>query len=281
LRKILVFSDLDGSLLDHDTYGMDEARKTAQDLRKSGAALILTSSKTGAEIEGYVTNLGLADPFIAEGGGVLFCPAGLFPDAPDGSREEGGYSVQTLGPPVEALREAFLEMRRALALPLRAYFEMDDAELQRLTSLPAGRIPRMRDRRASVPFIRTGGTAAEDLAPVREWAGSKGLRYARGGRFHHLTGSFDKGTAAARLADMYRRKTGGVLTIGIGDGPNDLPLLRWADRAVAIPAKEGLRPELAAVPGVRVAPVPGPAGWKAGVEDLFRELNLEPLLSGS
>lgn len=272
--KILLFSDLDGSLLDHDTYGFDEARDTVAALQAGGVAIIINSSKTDAEIRGYVSALGLSEPFICEGGGLLFCPAGLFPYAPEASWQEGGYQVHLLGRGVEELRTAFFAMREAVGLPLRALFEMDDRELRQLTGLPGEKIPLMRLRRASVPFISGGEGEAGELPAVREWIEAHGFRYAVGGRFHHLTGPSDKGTAAARLAEMYRQAFSGVLTVAVGDGLNDLPLLRWADHAIAIPSKRGLLPQLAGVPRVRLAPAPGPAGWRTAVGDLFHELKV-------
>ncbi|MFQ5895360.1 MAG: HAD hydrolase family protein [Nitrospinota bacterium] len=273
--RYLLFTDLDGALLDHEHYDLEAARTTVDALRGRGVALICNSSKTDAEIRGYVEELGLPDPFIAEGGSLLFCPREYFPFRPEGSREEGEYWVQLLGRPLEELARAFFEMREALGLPLRAAFEMSDGELQEATDLPLERIPLMRARRASVPFLCPGPGGEGELAPARQWALARGLRYARGSRFHILTGPSDKGEAAALLARMYLRVFPRVVTVGVGDNLNDLPLLREVDHPIAIPTKSGVRPELAAVAGVRLAPAPGPAGWKAAIEALFRDLGQE------
>ena len=66
---LLVFSDLDGTLLDHQSYSFQGAEKALQRLLHHSIPLILTSSKTRAELETLREKLGLHTPFIAENGG--------------------------------------------------------------------------------------------------------------------------------------------------------------------------------------------------------------------
>lgn len=48
---MVVFSDLDGALLDHETYEFDAARPALDRLRRDGVPLVLCTSKTRAEVE--------------------------------------------------------------------------------------------------------------------------------------------------------------------------------------------------------------------------------------
>jgi ribonucleotide monophosphatase NagD (HAD superfamily) len=45
----LVFTDLDGTLLDHDTYDWTPARDALDRLTRAGIPVVFTSSKTAAE----------------------------------------------------------------------------------------------------------------------------------------------------------------------------------------------------------------------------------------
>ena len=63
---LIVFSDLDGSLLDHDTYDWAPARPALEALRESGIPLVLVSSKTLAELDDYRRQLDLRHPVVAE-----------------------------------------------------------------------------------------------------------------------------------------------------------------------------------------------------------------------
>jgi len=74
--NILVFTDLDGSLLNHDDYSFEEARPALDRLRKAKIPLIFVTSKTCREVEPLQNRLGLREPFIVENGGGIFVPRG-------------------------------------------------------------------------------------------------------------------------------------------------------------------------------------------------------------
>src|SRR4030042_1090542 len=77
--RILVFTDLDGTLLDHRNYSFEPARPALRLLRESGIPLIICTSKTRAEVEEIRAALGNTDPFVVENGGAVFVPEGDLP----------------------------------------------------------------------------------------------------------------------------------------------------------------------------------------------------------
>lgn len=48
--RTLVFTDLDGTLLDHETYSFEAARTTLERLEKLSVPVVFNSSKTAAEL---------------------------------------------------------------------------------------------------------------------------------------------------------------------------------------------------------------------------------------
>lgn len=69
MPRLLVFSDLDGTLLDHTTYSYAPARPALAALRARDALLILASSKTAAEMLPLHQELDLGEaPMIVENG---------------------------------------------------------------------------------------------------------------------------------------------------------------------------------------------------------------------
>ena len=75
-----MFTDLDGTLLDHDTYGFEPALPALAMLAQKNIPVILNSSKTLVEILKIRSALGNCHPFIAENGSVVAVPEQTFPD---------------------------------------------------------------------------------------------------------------------------------------------------------------------------------------------------------
>ena len=78
---LLVFTDLDGTLLDHHSYSWAPARPALASLHERGDAVMLVSSKTLAEISTFRRELGLPHPVVAENGAVIDVPDGYFAGA--------------------------------------------------------------------------------------------------------------------------------------------------------------------------------------------------------
>lgn len=78
MNRFVVFTDLDGTLLDHHTYSFIPAAPAIERLRRNDVPLILTSSKTMAEILELRTLLSNHHPLIAENGSLLAIPENYF-----------------------------------------------------------------------------------------------------------------------------------------------------------------------------------------------------------
>ncbi|MEP5979763.1 MAG: HAD-IIB family hydrolase, partial [Marinobacter alexandrii] len=76
--KLLIISDLDGTLLNHENYRWDDAAPALKRLDQSGIPLILNSSKTAPEIRKVRQELGNGAPFIVENGAAVVIPADTF-----------------------------------------------------------------------------------------------------------------------------------------------------------------------------------------------------------
>src|SRR3989339_344329 len=99
MPELIVFTDLDGTLLDHDTYAYDEARPGLDRLAAEGVPLVLVSSKTRPEIEELRARLGNRHPFVPENGGAIFIPRDCGLDIPPEAKAMGDYRVILLGRP--------------------------------------------------------------------------------------------------------------------------------------------------------------------------------------
>ena len=68
---IIVFTDLDGTLLHRDTFQFDTIKNYIKSLINKGVIIIPNSSKTEMEIEKFNEELGVNLPFISENGASI------------------------------------------------------------------------------------------------------------------------------------------------------------------------------------------------------------------
>ena len=248
---IVVFSDLDGTLLDHQEYSWDPALPALNLLHDLGAGLVLATSKTAAEVCGLRDAIGFPDwPAIVENGGGLL--AGGQTDTADA--------------------EVYLQIRAILAdLPpgFRGFGDMTTPEISRLTGLPPAQAALARDRRFSEPGLWSG--TEQDLQTFLHAASRAGLTAHHGGRF--LTLSMG-GTKADRMDEIITTCKP-AHTIALGDAPNDLEMLQKADFGVIV--NNPSAPAIPPLPGeargrIRRTEKQGPEGWAQAVMALLTEL---------
>ena len=268
MPQLIVFTDLDGTLLDAETYTFDVAREALDALKARGVPLVLVSSKTRAEIELIRICLNNADPFVTENGGGVYIPKGYFDFPLEGAVLRGPYQVLELGLPYAALRLALKEIAHALGCRIRGFGDMPTEEVAERTGLPPSDAQLAKQREYDEPFILESATPPVD--DIRRKAEARGLRCTSGGRFYHLIGQSDKGLACRHLANFYRRRYGAVTTVAIGDSLNDLSMLAVADRPMLVQRTDGAHdpavtfPTLVRVPGI------GPVGWNRALLDLLQ-----------
>jgi mannosyl-3-phosphoglycerate phosphatase len=252
VRRIL-FSDLDGALLDPETYCYDPALPAVQALRDRGVPLVLCSGKTRAEMEHWRARLNNDAPFIVENGGAIYIPRGYFPFRPENAQARDGYDVIEFGVAyhelVESLRIASLESDCRTA----GFHDMSVAEICLRTAVTVRQAELAKRREYDEPFDIIGSSAGRLLSAIK----ALGKTWTRGERFYHIHGGNDIGLAARRLAGLFARAYGPVLTIGVGNRNRDANLLGSADERVT----------------VRSA---GPRGWREAVEDL---VSAEPAIT--
>jgi mannosyl-3-phosphoglycerate phosphatase len=264
IMKRIIFTDLDGTLLHPKSYSFQEAMPALESIREQGIPLVLCSSKTRPELEVYRKRLRNSDPFISENGGALYTPAGYFSFF-TGSVLPEGYIVSAFGKPYQDIRKEFVRLRESLHVPVRGFGDMTVEEISSLTGLTREEAALARRREFDEPFIFEQGVDERFL----EAAAERGLRWTRG-RFYHLMGDHDKGRAVRLLKQWYERKHGTLITIGLGDGLNDLPLLTEVDHPILVQKEDGsFEPELE-IPGLIRAQGIGPSGWNRAVLELLK-----------
>lgn len=264
-KQLLVFSDLDGTLLDHDTYEWQAASPALDALKRCDTPLLLVSSKTLAELEVYRAQLDLRHPVVAENGAAIQVPAGYF----------GGELAPLPGTKTRSeLQSAYESVKREFSFQCEAFYELGVAGIIRETGLTDQQAVLANERTASEPVLWLDSDArASEFADLMR---ARGLRCIRGGRFMHLMGETDKAAAVKHLLAAYARKWPDrqLLSVSLGDGPNDLGMLASTDIAVIIPGKHPHPMDLESQNSVLRPTLVGPSGWNEAMLSVLAEYQL-------
>ena len=269
--KLVVFTDLDGTLLDAATYRYDPAHPALDRLREAAVPLVICTSKTRAEVEPLRKELDNRYPFIVENGGALYIPQGYFKAPPPGAIERGGYHVIEFGVPYSRLREAIRRTEEQVGVSLIGFGDMTIEEIMKATGLAQTEAERARQREYDEPFRIEG--ADVPLSKLQEATAQLGLAVVAGGRLFHLIGGTDKGRACRVLIELYRKEWGKVVTAGIGDSLNDLAMLEVVDRPFLVERPGGGYVDGVTIKGLTRLEGIGPAGWQTGVQQFLQEMS--------
>jgi len=264
---IIIFTDLDGTLLDSERYSYEPALEALKEISVHHIPLVIVSSKTKKEIEFIRNDLENDHPFVSENGGGIFIPDGYFPFPVDCSGLTERYLVIESGIPYTRLTEFFDGIAREHALPVRGFHSLSLEEISGITGLSINLSAMAKEREYDEPFLFNGDHAQWKM--LEKLTESEGFTLTRGGKFNHLSGTHNKGTAVRTLITLYRRLHPEALIAGLGDAANDLPFLRMVDYPVLLPKADGTYEPGVDISKLHRASQPGPAGWSRAVLELI------------
>ncbi len=271
MAKIIIITDLDGTLLHPKTYSFEAARPALDLIKERKIPLILCSSKTKAEIEVYRKRLNNKHPFISENGGGIFIPDGYFPFPIDAEIKDG-YRIIVLGKPYSEIRNAFIEIRQRLGIKAKGFGDMTAEEIAVLANLPLTEAALAKERDFDEPFIfEVDANNESKIEGFLKAIEDSGLHWTQG-RFYHILGDNDKGKAVKILKGFYEKAYGRIATIGLGNMFNDLPLLKEVDYPVLVQNEGGSYDERVNLPNLIRADGIGPEGWNKAVLRLINEI---------
>ncbi len=260
----IIFTDLDGTLLDSRTYSWSAARPALNCLKRLGIPVVIATSKTRAEVEYWRTQLELEDPFIVENGGAIYIPRGYFKTRVAGAIRRNGYEILEFGASYPDLVADLTAAAKTSGCVAYGFHDMNLAEVAVRTRLPLQQACLAMQREYDEPFEILSTGTYRLLGEIE----ARGRHWTRGNRFYHINGGHDKSEAVRKLIAVYNATFGGVFSIGIGDSHNDARFLGAVDCSVLIrsPFTPGMRHVL---PEAFVSSTPGPEGWNEVVMQLI------------
>lgn len=230
---VVVFSDVDGVLCDPHDPAYTKAARALSSLNGAPVSLVLCSSKTRAEIESVQQALGLHHPFVCEGGGAAFVPAGYFDFEVPHARDIAGYQAVEFGRPHAEIAQTLRRTAARLRVDIVAFSDMSVDEVARdchLSLLQArlAKLPEygerfcVRDRRAAAR-----GRLIDALEAAH-------LRCRSGTQFDYVGAPVENSLGVSLLRTLFRRAHGAHVTVGLADATADDNVLHLVDRQVMV-----------------------------------------------
>lgn len=259
--SLLFFSDLDGTLLDHETYSHQPADEALSALRAHNIPLILASSKTAMEIEPLRHELGFqhCEAIVENGAGLLLV----------GEQDKWSNEVY----------QRILDKLTSLPLFYRSHFtgfsQWDAEEISQMTGLTLADANLAKQRQFSEPGLWSGGDI--ELAEFCSLLENEGINAQQGGRFVTLSFGSQKVDQMQRIIAQYRASGGDPFCVALGDAPNDIAMLEAADLGVIIPnpSHSGINELIGETTGKIIrARFSGPEGWNEAVLNVLRHADI-------
>lgn len=272
MKKVIIYTDLDGTLLDYITYSFEKALPALQLVRERDIPLIICSSKTAKEVILYREKLKNKHPFISENGGGIFIPKNYFKSkiqSASGEQEskiieEGNYLVIRLGAAYADLRKTLEELRKE-GFSMRGFGDMTVQEIADTAHLDRAEAELAKERDFDEPFTFEG--TEEETRRLFEAITARGF-YCTKGEFFHLLGNTDKGKAVSVLMNLYTKEFGEMTTVALGDSPNDIPMLELVDYPIIVQRPNKTYAISENIPNLRRIDGIGSAGWNKAIFEL-------------
>jgi len=253
--SIFIFTDLDASLIQRDTFRFDEIKGYIKSLISKGIYIIPNTSKTEIEINEFNKELGLNLPYISENGSSI---NGLnlinknFPNQINLSRDK------------DDIFKIFKKIvPENLKVKCRLIFKMEKKVQSEIFGLSGKKLKDALNRNYSIPFIFSGNL--DQRRQLNEIVNKGGLTLHEGGRVINICDNVSKVKSMNKIIKMVKKTEDNVKIIGVGDNYNDLDMLKNSDIACLV-FNDQFTMEPININNCIVSKNPAPIGWQEVVK---------------
>ena len=250
--KILIFTDLDGSLLNRENFEFGSIKNFLKELLSNDIFIIPNSSKTAKEIVNFNDELEERLPFIAENGSSIHdlnLINSNFPEKIILSRD------------ISELLEIFNnKVPNNLRLKCKFLKDLSKKEQLNILGLPTDKIKYAIKRDYTVPFKFEGDKNQREK--LQKCIQSSGLTLQEGGRVINLCDKVSKSKAMKNVVKVFQKvEKDKLITIAVGDNFNDLDMLRNSDFPCLV-FNDKFTLEKININNCIVSKKPAPEGWE-------------------
>ena len=249
-NSIIIFTDLDGTLLNRDTFKFDSIKDYLKKLHSKGIKIIPNSSKTEKEILEFNQELGLDLPYISENGSVI---KGMnlinsnFPNEIILSRDKD-----------ELLKIFEKTVSENLKEKCGHILDMSKKRQVEIFGLTNNKLKNATKRKYSIPMLFKGNKFEKnELVKLLK---TKSLTFQDGGRVQNLCDNVNKVKAMNKVLKIFKKIQDNTKVIGVGDNYNDLEMLRNCDIPCLV-FNDQFKEDQINIENLIFSNQPAPEGW--------------------
>ena len=254
--KILIFTDLDGTLLDRDNFKFDKVINYVRELIQKDIHIIPNSSKTLGEINNFNRELDEDLPFIVENGAAIYklnLINSSFPEKISLSRETSEISK-------------IFEKKVSIKFRSKCRFinKLSIDKQEKILGLSKQKIRFALNREYTIPLL-FDGSKNEKISFFKS-VSDAGLSLQEGGRVINLCDKVSKAQAMKKVIKIFKKIVKEeLITIGVGDNFNDLEMLKNSDIPCLV-FNDKFTMEKININNCLVSKKPAPEGWEEVVK---------------
>lgn len=274
MNKPLLFTDLDGSLLDHDNYSHLAASEALALLKLLSVPVIPTTSKTLAEVLPIRKALDNHDPFIVENGAAIYIPVGYFKQQPSDTtlctKADVEFWEYSQAPTRKHWQQLLSQVNEQFAGQYIDFQHLGTSGVAELTGLSLEQAALANQRGFSEPIHWLGSDIEKQQFILQ--LEKMGAHIVEGGRFLHLIDRHAcKGAAMQRLIQSFKENdsTHHYISIAAGDSHNDISMLEAADIAALIRSPVHTTPKVNRNEKTYLSTHIGPEGWNEVISKIL------------
>ncbi|MCK5076562.1 MAG: HAD-IIB family hydrolase [Calditrichia bacterium] len=271
-HNILIFTDMDGTLLEHNNYSFAPALNGLKWIKSKNIPLVLVSSKTSDEIIFWQKELGINTPFVVENGSAIFFPNNYFKKSGDFyHHSEHNLKYLKLGEHFKYLKTEFSLL--SSQFPIKGFYQMTEDEIVNQTGLNFAQAMMASKREFSIPFVVKDNNKEKIIESLKVYLKNKNIEITEGGRFYHFLGKTNKGRAIIKLISLFKEHflLDNIISFALGDAPNDIKMLQAVKHPVLVEKHNGGYWDIGQIPNLIKAKGKGPYGWQWAIDNVIKK----------
>ena len=261
-KQIIIFTDMDGSLLDKHTFKIDNIENYFRQLLKKGILIIPNSSKTEAELTDFNNQFNLNLSFISENGSSIHGLNFINKNLPN---------KILLSRSIEEIYRIYNEnISKYLKQKITPILELEQDEQIKIFGLSLDKLRLAKERVHSIP-IQFNGNEIEKNDLIQN-LNEIGLTIQSGGRIMNICDNVNKSKAMSKTIELIKNEINiEIITIGVGDNQNDIEMLKNCDYACLV-KNDKFDSTLINIDNLIKSTEPSPNGWADVIKTAIQKI---------